>query len=338
MNYMKHNNHGLASVIFAMTFVVILSLLAVSFAFLVRNDQRQSLDTSLSYQATYAAETGVNKAIEEIRDKYETTGVVNDKTDCGTVDLGGEVNVTCYNWSVRSKEIIKSPLPAGESFITKLVPSERLNQLKLFWYYGDAKETVSPCYSSTSPAGKLPDINPNAVPILRVALIGWDGSSYNNSTFKVFYLVPNSNGNSANIRSIDTGSVLDSSCEKEEVVGESTDEGYKSELTFTIPPGYQSNSLISITALGQQVDNLTLTSPNKSDLEFLESQIRIESNAVAVDISKKVQAVIPYNPGTWSPSFSAAVGQMCKDIIIDGNNGTNASTGASPACPRYPTP
>ena len=61
MRQILKNQSGMASIMFAIFMAIVLCLLAVGFATLVRNDQRQTLDKTLSNQATYAAESAINK-------------------------------------------------------------------------------------------------------------------------------------------------------------------------------------------------------------------------------------------------------------------------------------
>lgn len=96
----KSNQHGAAMILFAMVMMIVLSLIAVGFAFLVRNDQRQTLDKSLSNQAIYAAETAINRKAKALKDGTETTTLRDDCSGTvGEVFTGfPEVQITCLNW------------------------------------------------------------------------------------------------------------------------------------------------------------------------------------------------------------------------------------------------
>ena len=63
----KLNQKGMSSILFAMVFIIILSLIGVGFATLVRKDQRETLDKTLSFQAQYAAETAINRKAAELQ-------------------------------------------------------------------------------------------------------------------------------------------------------------------------------------------------------------------------------------------------------------------------------
>src|SRR3569623_1752522 len=73
------NQEGFASLIVGIIIVLVLSLLTVGFAILVRDEQRQTLDKQLSTQAFYAAESGVNDAINYINANMST---YNGTTTC----------------------------------------------------------------------------------------------------------------------------------------------------------------------------------------------------------------------------------------------------------------
>ncbi len=65
MNYKTRtlNQKGLVSIAVTMMFLAIITLITVSFAFLMRREQQQVLDRQLSTQAFYAAESGVSDAV-----------------------------------------------------------------------------------------------------------------------------------------------------------------------------------------------------------------------------------------------------------------------------------
>lgn len=66
-----------------MVFMSIISIVVVSFAFLMRREQQQALDRQLSTQAFYAAESAVSEAVSKIQQGT----LNNDVTDCA--DSGG---------------------------------------------------------------------------------------------------------------------------------------------------------------------------------------------------------------------------------------------------------
>ena len=57
------NQDGLVSIIIVVILMIVISIIVLSFAKVVRNEQRQTLDRQLSTQAYYAAESGVNTCL-----------------------------------------------------------------------------------------------------------------------------------------------------------------------------------------------------------------------------------------------------------------------------------
>lgn len=76
------NQNGFAAIVIALVLILVLSLMTVGFAQLMQSEQHSALDKQLSSQAYYAAETGVNDAVNAINDGYTAT-----KTGCGTNDV-----------------------------------------------------------------------------------------------------------------------------------------------------------------------------------------------------------------------------------------------------------
>lgn len=62
----KNNQQGIVSIVVTMIILIILSLVVTGFAQLARREQRDSLDRQLNTQAYYAAESGVNAAVNAI--------------------------------------------------------------------------------------------------------------------------------------------------------------------------------------------------------------------------------------------------------------------------------
>ncbi len=84
------NDHGMASFFVALTMAIVLTLIVMGFAMVSIKSQASTLDRQLSVQAFYAAESGVNTAINDINNfvnsNSTSTTVVSppDNTSCAT--------------------------------------------------------------------------------------------------------------------------------------------------------------------------------------------------------------------------------------------------------------
>ncbi len=83
---MKHNKaanqDGLVAIVVVMILMVLMSLITLGFSRIMQREQRQAIDHSLSVQAYYAAESGINDAIQKIRDP--SAPYTGNKVSCGT--------------------------------------------------------------------------------------------------------------------------------------------------------------------------------------------------------------------------------------------------------------
>ena len=61
------DERGMVAIMIAMFLMIILSLITLGFLRLMQREQRQALDNSLSTQAYYAAESGINDAVKAAR-------------------------------------------------------------------------------------------------------------------------------------------------------------------------------------------------------------------------------------------------------------------------------
>ena len=81
----RKNEAGMVSIMVTMILMIVISLLVLGFAQISRRNQRQSLDRQLSTQAFYAAESGVNDALNRINTANGAT--IPEKKTCA--DTGG---------------------------------------------------------------------------------------------------------------------------------------------------------------------------------------------------------------------------------------------------------
>lgn len=300
------NQKGLSSILFAMIFATILSLLAIGFATLARNDQRQALDQTLGYQAQYAAETAVN----QVRAKIATGGINSTSTGC-TQDItdltnsGSGVTVPCVDWSNIGPNIIMQGV-TGNPRAYQLMTTGDFTELTIYW------ELDSPSNQYVTTANsQFPDAIDNAhYPILKLAL-------HNGTNFKQFYVVPNG-ANSGVALSAATGAVYNADCS-----------GTACTTTIT-SAGSLRNVYLAVSVLGQTAQKVTIT-PNNG-VQFEDVQYTIDATAIAQDVTKRVEARVPAsanNAGSWRSGYSVSAGLACKDIKIDGSNDTGISTDTS---------
>lgn len=156
---MNNNQCGIASIFVTMIMMVVLTLIVLGFATISRREQTNSLNTQLSSQAYYAAETGVNDAEQAVAQVLSSTANIPPKTACdpamdstypsltktsSVIDSAHNVSYSCL--------LINSKLPNLQyntiSSPSQVIPLQlssglALNTLQIQWRASSANENDS---------------------------------------------------------------------------------------------------------------------------------------------------------------------------------------------------
>jgi hypothetical protein len=102
--------------------------------------------------------------------------------------------------------------------------------------------------------------------------------------------------------------------------------------TMQINMGSFQDGYLALSAIGQVASKITIEArQGNTPQDIYNSQYVIDATAIAQDVTKRVQARVPYGAQTWRPAFAASADKLCKDIRIDGSN-TSSISGAA-VCP-----
>lgn len=317
-----NKQQGMSAILFAMVFAVVLTLLAVGFATLVKRDQRQALDKTLSYQAQYAAETAINRKAAELFN-VTTESTSSDCSQSLSINnaAAGDANaeVTCIQWTNIAQEIVKDSL-STDPFITRLKTSDAggFNRVTIKWR--QAASGGSSVYSNPS---TLPTIVNTNKPILRITI----AETSNMAGAQTAYLIPAST-NSNLTAGWDNGAIGLADCDiATDICSVSIS------LSASISPA--SSASFAVLAYGGTADGVTISVHNGGGpaRDIIGSQATIDANARAQDVTKRISARVSLVPQGWNPTFAASANVMCKDYKVDGDQDTTASAPANPLCP-----
>lgn len=321
---------GMSSILFAMVFMMILLLLAVGFAKLVRNDQTDVVDKTLSYQAQYAAETAINRTAEYLR---STTPTPAPQANCSqNLDISfagsssASAKVTCITWSTQAATIEKSVLSAAP-FVTKMhAVGAAMNSLQISWE--EQSSTQRGLYNGTG----MPTLNAvSSMAVIRVTVGG------DNDDAKNFYLVPTVGAGSPGA----FGNFLGQSGQRVNAYCTGTPVRCTAGINnFNINSGAV-NNFMAIAAYGSEAHDVVIsgyTALNAGGAAgtFDGAQAEIDANAVANEVTRRIRARVPLAQQTWSPGFAVSADTICKDYKVDGSQ-SSPVTGVA-ACPFDPAP
>lgn len=312
---MQKNNNGLSSILFAMVFSTILALLAIGFATLVRNDQRQITDQTLGFQAQYAAESAVNQVQSAIREGLVST----EQTTCQQLSLDDSsfansgVRVPCVTWTDNAPYVSYGLIDMSpRSF--KLGVDASANRLEFSWI-----SDLTGRYPNTTNSLPSP-LDSSKFAILRISIVPSGSTSP-----KVFYAIPTNTGGSSQYTNIADGSVALANCS----TGRCT-------LRIQNPGvGALVNGYISISSVGQVAKDVQIAAFNGASAQPIRGvQYIVDATAIAQDVTKRVEARVSAEPVTWRPGFALMADLACKDLKIDGQNNLNGISSSNVCASR----
>lgn len=156
MNSLRHDERGMASFMVTTVLILVIGLIVIGFSQVAQRNQRETLDRQLSTQAFYAAESGVQAAIAEVRSKM-VEGLPPNKTDCGpdsnypnAVKLSGDdVKVTCMLITAEIDNLMYTGVSENTPTIVPLISAngQQFSQVNISWE-NDTGESAVPCTAS----------------------------------------------------------------------------------------------------------------------------------------------------------------------------------------------
>ena len=191
------NQRGFASIVVALILVVVLSLITVGFVQLSRREQQNSLNQQLATQASYAAESTINRVVSALRSDFAS---VNPNTNCGTPDfketLTADVKVTCVLISKNPTSSQYGGVAANNGKIMTFKTDASVGSIDFRW--ASSTTTNNSHLFSLMPANnpKASTWNKPAVMQLSITPLGsgkYTRSQMMDNTYNLF-LYPGSNG------------------------------------------------------------------------------------------------------------------------------------------------
>lgn len=338
---------GLAAFIVVAVLMLVISLVVMSFARIVRNEQRQTLDRQLSSRAFYAAESGINIANKEL-DKPTSVYAANGKEECASdAEIGGpaayqidsastnKTEVTCLTVDNKPKTLEYSDIAPGA---TQTVPinteGEPIDNLRISWQDKNAGSTV--VYTGCDPTRRfLPLSTWNGAggcnaPLLRVDIVEVSGAMSRDSlssNVATFYFYPDDGGgvpaeNVDGARRLNQGKIVAAACDDTPPAPNPKDcNAWINGFTGT-------NYYLRVTSYYKSA-KLTISSSN-ADARFTGAQVVIDSTGRAQDIVRRLQVRRAVGSNDDAPGFAIeAADGLCKRLLVIPGPGGSVSVGGA---------
>lgn len=333
---LTNNQQGLVSFVVTIIIMLILSLIVMGFARLSRREQRQALDRQLSTQAFYAAEAGINDAIDALKKNVLSSTV--EKNDCDAIpgynnilNATGPISYSCVLVDPTPPEYEFDAVDQSDSEVVKVqsVTGEAIDKINFYWQDKDGKTGLA-CPDITT---GLPATWPAGCDtgVLRVDLLPY-GTSANPSRTQLVgfqmtaYLYPSTAAPGilayGSAFGVNSGAMARGGCSTGNtprycqltVSGLSADRYY-----------IRMKSIYGTSAV-------TITSQNSSGnvLEMVGYQARIDATGKANDVLRRVRVSVPINAITGPfPEFAAqSQDSLCKRFTVSNTIGLTLAPAA----------
>ncbi len=328
----KRDKDGVVSLVVTLFIMLIVSLVALSFATLMRREQRQALDRQLGSQAFYAAETGINDAMKALEQNPSAVGEIN---SCSTADqakilVGGlqpnrvldassNVAYTCVFVDQTPTELEYSVGRDDTKVIPLNTTSSTFSTIRIYWQDETSLGTFAPYDSTLGNFPPLSEWSANYPGILKIQLIPAElplnKSDVANDTID-FYAYPSTgSSNTFTIGTTSNGSIVEGNCKlvpatfNMALQCEATISSLSSSKYVMVLRGIYDSSKVIVR--GYTSAGGAVAQPISG------AQVVIDSTGKAQDVVKRIKVNAPIRPDMPYPNFALQVGDdICKRLRV----------------------
>lgn len=318
---------GFVAIIVAMILIALISLIALGFAFLVRQNQRSALNRQLSTQAFYAAESGVNDVVKNL----DTVGSINDCSQ--TASIGGQPNLdgenvkyTCVLVNKAPDTLVYDAISTNESTIAnvKSANGESIESLQVSWQDSGAEPNTG--FAAASANFQLPQVPtmnncsafpgcnqdiadfPKNIGMLRTTII--PATTAGSTASKTVFMYPQKSSNAHNGSTVsfngNDGVFALGQCNPNNTTPR--------QCTVTINDVPSPEFYLRLKAIYKPVA-VTITAKNSSGavIPISGAQVVVDSTGRAQDVVRRIQVRVPLAPAYYFPEFGVeSATTICK--------------------------
>lgn len=348
-NKLHSNQSGMAAILITMVMMVVISLIVLAFGQISRREQRSALDRQLSTQAFYAAESGVNDAVNAISNSYLAT-YPKGKTSCGNTDTGppspgnpftkdSNINVLDSGAGIEYTCLLINPRPSTLSYTLSqdpatVVPIQTVdtngnhiapNYVNVSWQNSSGNITkFSGCPGNFPKTSQWNTASkPCGASVLRMdiisseALTGTNSRSNLQNDVMTVFLRPYSRGGTPSIpysypvAADQNGKIISVGCNSANT--------YACNVHITdLDSGLYFLRLQSVYSSDESV-KITATASGGSSLYFSGAQALIDSTGKANDVLRRIQVAVPLSPVSTdnNPFVIQSTSSVCKRFYLE---------------------
>ncbi|HTE22448.1 MAG TPA: hypothetical protein VK674_05410 [Candidatus Limnocylindria bacterium] len=327
------NQSGLVSFLIVTVVMLILSLIVLAFARLVSREQIQTLDRQLNAQAFYAAESGVNDALNALARPAPPTGYNNNCTGAGsfmataglTNDLGNGISYSCLLVDTTVPDLQVDDLSTETSVVFPIRPQgpAPITELNFTITDGSDGDTLTGCPA----AGNYPGSWPGgcSIGVLRMELVRFNGNPNRDDLLRnraVAYIQPSTSGSPAFTWAQSSDSAAYNTGHRHAAVCTVGGAATEAQCTVDLTGLNLQNGYLRLRSIYRTVDVTISAETASGPVSLIGSQAEVDVTGRATDVVKriKVRAPIPIGASTDPmPEFALYSREtLCKRFQVTG--------------------
>lgn len=316
----RSNQRGIVSLMVTLIMIFVVSLLVIAFAQLTRRNQRAALDRQQSSQAYYAAETGINKAINYLNvpanrgSRFDTTGNCSGPSSFNnklgyfgaSVTIGANTSYNCLSVNSIPTVLVRSPLVQNDTLVWPVNAGSPISTISVSW--AAPANTVTPSCPMSPSISTLPKYTSWTCSYGMMRLDIFDASTATNpaqmaSATKTYYVFPSNGAGTSTISSTNRATLGITGC----TLGKCT-------ADFPVPGS--AKYYVRLSMLYKDAGQVTVTAKNGlgTPLPVSGAQAVVDSTGKAQDQLRRVQVRVSLVGKSNDVSGFATQGAICKQI------------------------
>jgi Tfp pilus assembly protein PilX len=338
INKKELNRRGFASIVVALILVVVLSLITVGFVQLSRREQQNALNQQLATQASYAAESTINKVVSTLNTLPST---VSSNTDCSSTAFkdaipdSTDIKITCVLINKTPTTSQYGGVAANNGKVMKFKTDANVDSIDFSWgsstiannanFLPGIPATNPAAAGWTRPAVMQLSITPISSPISRDNLI--------NNTYNIF-LYPSTGGiNTITATRDPNARKIEVKCDRVPATNDTCKLKITTAGTFLAASEYVVHFISLYDTSDVKISANGIVGGTSQQLQLQNSQAEIDVTARAQDVVKRIKVRVPINAAASSsvPDYALQANNICKRMKTSpaGSSFFNPSNGTS---------
>lgn len=331
----RTNEKGLVSITVTVIIMLVITITVLSFAQIIRREQRQALDSQLSSQAFYAAESGINAARKYIQDKWIVNGETpRDKAVCNsgpndpdypttalpmTVSRSANTSFSCLLVSGTPKSLKYDLSPSAPSKVFPIdANGTTIKSLEVTWTPSTQDAPRTGCSNSTSAPAALPAATAwpcRGYGIIRIDLVPATDLSREAMMQNMFTAFVNPARDVSSNQEVAYNSGTN-------ILGGTANQGVRpiasctdDKCTITVTGMTATKYYARVSTIYRETSLSVVAKGDSGDLSLVGAQVLLDATGRAQDVLRRIQVRVPLVGDSLHPDYGVqTTDSMCKQF------------------------